>query len=464
MKSKKPIVNTKTKYIDSENYRKHFTLDDRIKILKIIADHRDEDGALTLQLKSIGDMLQNDPSTISKEVKHHRIVKLRRSDLQTPRLVNSLCSNFDTCKKIDHISSWGKKVYCKTCGICIHRCKEFTERVCPFLKKFPWVCNGCPKFNKCHLNKAFYYPDEAHKAYKSLLTSCREGINCTEAERLEINSIFKQALVEKKQPIIHIYEANKEAMNVTDRTIYHWIEKGILDIKNIDLRRKVSYKIRKPKNGLSKLELKKIKEGRSYEDFQAFMQLNPNSSLVQMDLVEGPKNDTNSPYLLTLHFVKYQFQIAYLIKDKSQSSIVEVFDFLYEELGPDIFKVLFEVILTDNGSEFSNPYLFEVDPLTGVYRCHIFYCHPYSSFEKGACEKNHEYIRYFFPKGSSFSFLTQKKVYLMMSHINSTIRPNSRASAFDFMALQFGSDILDKLHIVKINPKDVILSINILLD
>lgn len=464
MKTKKPTVNTKTKYTESKNYQKHFTLDDRIKILKIIAEHRDVDGALTLQLKNIGDMLQNDPSTISKEVKHHRIMKSRRADLQSPRLVNSICSNYSICEKIDHISSWGKKVYFKTNGICIHRCKEFNESICPFLKKFPWVCNGCPKMNKCHLNKAFYYPDEADKAYKTLLISSREGINCTEAERLEINSIFKQALTEKKQPIIHIYEANKEAIPVTDRTIYHWIETGILDIKNIDLRRKVTYKIRKSKNVLSKLELKRIKEGRSYEDYQTFMLLNPNSSLVQMDLVEGSKNDTNSPFLLTLHFVRFQFQIAYLIKNKSQESIREVFDFLYEELGHDIFKALFEVILTDNGSEFSNPLLLEVDSLTGEKRCHIFYCHPYASFEKGACEKNHEFIRYFLPKGSSFSFLTQKKVYLMMSHINSIIRPRSRASAFDFMALEFGRDILDKLHIVKINPQDVILSKDIFLD
>ena len=33
------------------------------------------------------------------------------------------------------------------------------------LKKFPWVCNGCPKHSKCRLNKYYYYSDTAQKDY-----------------------------------------------------------------------------------------------------------------------------------------------------------------------------------------------------------------------------------------------------------------------------------------------------------
>ena len=76
MPKSKITLNTKIKYTDSPNYQKHFTLDDRIKIQKIISEHRDENGKLTILLKDIGNMLSNDPSTISKEVKLHRIYKV----------------------------------------------------------------------------------------------------------------------------------------------------------------------------------------------------------------------------------------------------------------------------------------------------------------------------------------------------------------------------------------------------
>ena len=77
MKKTKITINTKVKYTNSKRYQKHFTLDDRIMIQKIITEHRDKEGKLTILLKDIGNMLENDPSSISKEVKLHRIFKGR---------------------------------------------------------------------------------------------------------------------------------------------------------------------------------------------------------------------------------------------------------------------------------------------------------------------------------------------------------------------------------------------------
>jgi len=44
----------------------------------------------------------------------------------------------------------------------------------------------------------------------------------------------------------------------------------------------------------------------------------------------------------------------------------------------------------------------------GVIRTNIYYCNPYSSWQKGILEKNHEYVRYVLPKGRSFNELKQK--------------------------------------------------------
>lgn len=63
------------KFLTSKKYNKHFDVDERNKIKKIIEDNRDSSGSLTITLNSIGEMLQKDPTTISKEVKKHRIQK-----------------------------------------------------------------------------------------------------------------------------------------------------------------------------------------------------------------------------------------------------------------------------------------------------------------------------------------------------------------------------------------------------
>ena len=115
------------------------------------------------------------------------------------------------------------------------------------------------------------------------------------------------------------------------------------------------------------------------------------------------------------------------------------------------------MILTDNGTEFSDPEAIKFEPETGELRSHVFFCHPYASYEKPHCERNHEYIRYFSPKGTVFDFFNQELVNLMMSHINSTKRPSVKGTPYDFMILAFGKDVLDLLKIKKIDSNMVIL-------
>ena len=72
------------------------------------------------------------------------------------------------------------------------------------------------------------------------------------------------------------------------------------------------------------------------------------------------------------------------------------------ETADDLFKKMFEIILTDNGWEFSKPNDIEFDYNTGEKLINVFYCNPYSSWKKGGIERNHEFIRYIIPKGITF--------------------------------------------------------------
>ena len=166
--------------------------------------------------------------------------------------------------------------------------------------------------------------------------------------------------------------------------------------------------------------------------------------------------------LLTFHFIKYHFQLAYLLENKEAISVNTCINNICDSISVENFKKLFEVILTDNGTEFSNPEGIEINPQTGELRSKVFFCHPYNSGEKGHCEKNHEYIRYVLPKGTIFDFLSQEKCDLMMSHINSTKRPSVNGTPYDFMALTIGTKMMDLLKIKKIDPKEILLKPSLL--
>ena len=434
-------INTKIKYTDSSNYQKHFTLDDRIKIQKIITDNRDIEGKLTIMLKDIGNMLSNDHSTISKEVKKHRIKIQRNYDSYSTH--NKICKNYNSCQKP---LSTNSRYFCKAYSKCIETCNEFVDDLCVHLKRFPWVCNGCPNSKGCRKTKYMYYSDIAHKDYKLSLVEAREGINLTPDEFKVLNHTVSN-YVKAGQPIYHIFASNE--LPVSERTVYNYFEKGYLDAKNIDLRRKVAFK-KRYKHKVDKNILRKIKIGRTYEDYQIYINEHPEASIVQMDTVISAEG--SNKVLLTLHFVKFHFQLAYILESKEPIHIISTINSLCDDIGIDNFKRLFEIILTDNGGEFSNPQSIEIEPETGEVRTHVFFCHPYRSCEKAHCEKNHEYIRYILPKKTIFDFLNQDLVNLMMSHINSTKRPSVNGSPYDFMALFYGTELLDLLKIKKIDP------------
>lgn len=147
--------------------------------------------------------------------------------------------------------------------------------------------------------------------------------------------------------------------------------------------------------------------------------------------------------------------LAFIMDSCSQIAVKEVIDKLYEILGHDVFKLSFPVILTDNGSEFKSPEALELDS-EGNQRTKIFYCNPMASYQKPHVEKNHEYIRYIIPKGTSFDNRTQEDITLMMSHINSTARASLNGnSPFKLAQMLLDNSLLDKLSLKHIVADDV---------
>lgn len=193
------------------------------------------------------------------------------------------------------------------------------------------------------------------------------------------------------------------------------------------------------------------------------MEYNPNASIVEMDTVIGTQGGKGGKCFLTLLFRQYNFMLIYLLPYKKSRFVTEIFNHLKELLGINEFKRLFEVILTDNGTEFSDPESIEFNMNTGEKISSVFYCDPNCSWQKGSIEKNHEYIRYILPKGTSFASLTQDDCYLIASHINSTPRLSlNNHSPYEASLIFLGNENINKFKIKRIDYDDINLSYRLL--
>lgn len=173
-----------------------------------------------------------------------------------------------------------------------------------------------------------------------------------------------------------------------------------------------------------------------------------------MDTVEGIKGDS---LLLTLLWRQANFMLAFKIKNKETESVSKVFNYLKELLGYEKFHMLFPIILTDNGVEFSKPDVIEFNGYH-VYKTKLFYCDPGASGQKGKIENNHEYIRRYIPKKTSFDDYTQDEINLMLNHINSVKRDSLQGNnPYTLMKEFLPQEIIDLFDIEEIDQKDIIL-------
>jgi IS30 family transposase len=238
------------------------------------------------------------------------------------------------------------------------------------------------------------------------------------------------------------YSAYADRMPVSDRTLYDYIDKGVFDAGNLDLHRKVRRKSSRQKSGPVLHVDKKCHVGRTYADFLAYLEDHPHARVSEMDTVEGTKG---GKVILTIFFRDCSLQLMFLRDTKTTSSVSDAYAWLRKALG-STFVLLFDAVLTDRGTEFTDPTSIEIDPETGEVLCSVFYCDPQQTNQKSRCERNHEFIRYILPKGSSFDDLTQDDVSLMMNHINALPRAslNGKSPYQTFVSI-YGRETADKL-------------------
>ena len=320
-------------------------------------------------LSSIATELCKDPTTIAKEIKKHRIFQEHNS-YNEPAVRCALardchrkhvCNNVLFCQK-----------ECKRCSRCHNFCKDFIpfDYHCPKTDKAPYVCNACPKRSGCRLDKYYYRAVRAQREYKTILVESRTGINATEEELALIDATVSP-LVTQGQSIYMILQNHPE-IRQCEKTLYNYVNSGVLSIGNLDLPKKVKYKPRKAH--ASEIDDTGIFEGRTYMDYEDYVREFPDTRITEMDTVVGP--DGSHKVLLTLHFCASGFMMAFLLDSKEASGVERVFDEINKAISTFLFCKTMPLILTDRGGEFRHTDALECG-IDNVLRTSIYYCAPW---------------------------------------------------------------------------------------
>ena len=230
----------------------HLTFDERVTIEVSLRDQ--------LSFKEIGELLGKDPSTISKEIRGH--FKVVQKDTFNP------CIHRLTCKHYGDLCHPCKKQWKQNCLKCYPpchtHCPDFEENICLRKQKPPYVCNGCKERQGCKLQRHLYDAKYAQKEYESVRSESRQGFAITSDELKRIDAVISP-LVQQGHSIHHICINNADEIMLDEKTIYNYVDAGLLTVGNIDLPRKVRYRVRKKKKPV-KVD-KQCHVGRTYEDF-----------------------------------------------------------------------------------------------------------------------------------------------------------------------------------------------------
>lgn len=254
-----------------------------------------------------------------------------------------------------------------------------------------------------------YNPDEAHRKYRENLKAkggdLKIGNDHELAEYLE-----KKVIEEGFSPAAAIasieMEGREFSTTICTSTFYNYISKGVfLNLTNADLPEK-------PKRKRTYKKVKSVKrppKGESIEKRPPEIDTREIVGDWEMDTVYSSKEGSKET-LLVLTERKSRIPIIELMPDRTQSSVINALDRIERRFGARRFRQIFRTITVDNGGEFADVESLERSALCKKKRTKIYYCHPYSSYERGSNENENRMIRRHFPKGTDFGKVTAAEI------------------------------------------------------
>ncbi len=262
----------------------------------------------------------------------------------------------------------------------------------------------------------FYSPDISEKKYRYNLSAKGQPLKI--GNDLDFSDYIEFKIIkEKYSPEAVLGEIKSHGLNfktmISKSTLYRYIDSGIfLTVTNKDL----PVKRNKFKHKYHRIKPSRAPKGKSIEQRPIYINSRDFFGDWEMDCVEGKKGTKKT--LLVFTERKTRYEIIVLMKDKTTASVVKAIDKIERQLGSRKFKNVFRSITVDNGSEFQDFNGIERSVLTKSKRTRVFYCHPYSSYERGSNENQNKLIRRHYPKGFDFTTVSAAEIRKVEKWIN----------------------------------------------
>ena len=264
-----------------------------------------------------------------------------------------------------------------------------------------------------------YSPDIAEQRYQ---TNLREkGPDLKIGKDHELAAYIEQTIIEKDCSPAAVYgyameEGRTFKTHISVPTIYSYIKKGVfLNLTQVAL----------PRHGVHKNEYKKVKKkeparapaGESIDKRPEEIQSREEFGHWEMDTVYSGKKKSTAA-LLVLTERKTRNEKIILVPNRRAETTVRALDAIERKLGAEKFGTIYKSITVDNGTEFAMADEIERSCLIDGQRTKVYYCHPYSSWERGSNENVNGMIRRRHPKGTNFANVTQEEIAATENWIN----------------------------------------------
>lgn len=250
-----------------------------------------------------------------------------------------------------------------------------------------------------------YFGDSGQRVYEHRRRNSHCPIKLPKAKKF-VSFAVKQILTKHLAPDTICGLAKEKGCfteMVCSKTLYNYIERGLLKARNIDL----TLKVKRKQHRKGHPQHKRL-YGLSIEARPQVVNQREEFGHWEIDTVVGRRESQS--VLLTLDERTTRFRHIIKIPGRSTQAVEQGLKTLRELYGEQ-FSQVFRSITSDNGSEFASlPQLLPTIP--------IYYAHPYSAYERGLNEKQNSLIRRFLPKGRSFDVVTDEQIREIQDWIN----------------------------------------------
>ena len=266
-----------------------------------------------------------------------------------------------------------------------------------------------------------YSADKAEIKYRKMLKE--KGSQIKLGNDYEYAEYLERKIIEDKQSpkavLGHIKKHNIHFnTTISVNTLYSYIRKGYfaaLEMKHLPRGEQKKKKQHVRTN-------KKAPKGTSIEQRPLEILERISFGHWEMDCVCGPTKQS----LLVLTERLTRKEIIMQIKTQSVQEVVKSLNKIEHRYGKQ-FKNIFKTITVDNGTEFSNCQGIEKSIYGKGNRTKVYYCHPYSSWERGTNERINREIRRLIPKGTNLAQFTEIQIQAVEEWVN-----NYPREIFDF--------------------------------